>query len=75
MTEALERSVRGKNIRIFDRLQAVRILSDGKKAHGVLCIDLQNQENPKERYVCSSARISSGRPAGRREFTGTAFIR
>lgn len=67
MTEALERSVRGKDIRIFDRMQAVRILSDGKKAYGVLCIDLQNQENPKERYVCffcTNIIWATGGPAG-----------
>ena len=42
MTEALEADVRQKDIRIFDKMQAVRLLVSENTVRGVLAIDLRN---------------------------------
>lgn len=67
MTEALERSVRSKQIDIFDRMQVIRVLSDGKQAHGVLCLDLENladNEPSFTAFCCKSIVFATGGPAG-----------
>lgn len=67
MTEALERSVRAKNIPIWDGLLAIDILSDGKRAYGLLCLDLQHTDDPQQRFVavcCQSIIWATGGPAG-----------
>ena len=43
MTEALEADVRQKDIRIFDKMQAVRLLVSEDTVRGVLAIDLRNR--------------------------------
>lgn len=43
MTEALEKSVQRKNIRIFDRMQAVRLLTDNGAVKGLLALDLNRR--------------------------------
>ena len=40
MTECLQKAVKEKNIKIFDKMQVVYILSDGKRAYGIICLDL-----------------------------------
>ena len=67
MTEVLEKSVRAKGIEIYDRLQVVRILSDGKRACGLLCLDLSRLEEPEGRFVafrCRNILYATGGPAG-----------
>lgn len=43
MTEALEKSVQRKNIRIFDRMQAVRLLTEDGAVKGLLALDLRGR--------------------------------
>lgn len=67
MTECLERSVREKEIRIFDKTQVIRVLSDGKKVLGLLCLDLDRADEEKERFVlfaCENVIYATGGPAG-----------
>lgn len=67
MTECLEASVRGKGIRIFDKMQVIRVLSDGKRVCGLLCLDLDMAGDEKERYVlfqCENVIYATGGPAG-----------
>lgn len=67
MTEALERSVREKGIEILDRLQVIRVLSDGSRVFGLLCLDLDHQEDPEKRFVgccCTNIVYAVGGPAG-----------
>lgn len=67
MTEALENSVRSHGIRIFDRLQAIQLLTHEQKVHGLLCIDLANAEDETKRYIafrCADIVWATGGPAG-----------
>lgn len=43
MTEALENSVSRKNIRIFDQMQAVRLLTENGAVKGLLALDLRRR--------------------------------
>ena len=45
MTEALEKSVKEKKIEIKDGLQAVKLLTDGGRVIGVICLDLNRDCN------------------------------
>jgi succinate dehydrogenase/fumarate reductase flavoprotein subunit len=66
MTEALEARVKAKGVRIFDRMQIVRLLTEGGKAAGLVCLDLENQEDPKRRFVVFLSPhiiLSTGGPA------------
>lgn len=67
MTEVLEQSVREKGIEIFDRMLVIRILSDGKRACGLLCLDLAAQGEPGHRFAafcCKNIVFATGGPAG-----------
>lgn len=67
MTEALERSVRAKGIPILDGLLVIDILSDGGKAHGLLCLDLRHTDDPQKRFAavcCQNIIWATGGPAG-----------
>lgn len=67
MTKCLENSVKQKNIKIFDRLQVIKILTDGNKLLGLLCLDVQNAQDPNRRYVafnCKNVIYAAGGPAG-----------
>lgn len=67
MTVALERAVRAKGIGIFDRMQAVRILSDGKQVYGLLCLNLDHVSDSERRFVafcCKNIVFATGGPAG-----------
>lgn len=67
MTECLEKTVREKEIRIFNKTQVIRILSDGKKVLGLLCLNLERAENKKERFIlfaCENVIYATGGPAG-----------
>jgi len=67
MTECLERAVNQKNIKIFDKLQVIKVLTDGDTLRGILCLNLQNTEDPNQRYVafnCKNVIYATGGPAG-----------
>lgn len=67
MTVALERAVRAKKIDIYDRMQVVRILSDGERIYGLLCLDLDHQDDPELRFAafcCRNIVFATGGPAG-----------
>lgn len=67
MTVALERAVRDKSIEIFDHLLVIRILSDGGKVFGLLCLDLAHHDDPDRRFVafcCRNIVFAVGGPAG-----------
>lgn len=67
MTERLEESVRNKNIQIFDKMQVIKILSDGKKVYGLLCLDLNCPGEEERRFVlfsCKNLVFATGGPAG-----------
>ncbi|MDR0387075.1 MAG: FAD-binding protein [Treponema sp.] len=51
MTEALEAQVKAKGIRIFDKMMILRVLTDQGRAAGLLCLDLDAQEDPLRRFV------------------------
>ncbi len=67
MTECLEASVKSKNIRIFDQMQVIRILSDGKRAFGLLCLNTACVHEPGNAFVlfnCKNIIYATGGPAG-----------
>lgn len=67
MTECLERAVGEKGIRIFNKTQVIRVLSDGKKVLGLLCLDLERAGDEKERFIlfaCENVIYATGGPAG-----------
>ena len=67
MTECLQAAVEAKGIRVFDRMQAVRILSDGQRVFGLLCLDLSREREPHEAFVlfnCVNIVYATGGPAG-----------
>ncbi|WP_313155510.1 FAD-binding protein [Lacrimispora sp.] len=67
MTECLEQAVREKNIKIFDRMQVIKILSDGERAYGLLCLDLSCPDDEERRFVlfsCKNIVFATGGPAG-----------
>lgn len=67
MTEALERSVREKGVRIYDGMQAICLLSDQHRVYGVLCIDLDHLDEPDHRFAAFCAKnvvLATGGPAG-----------
>lgn len=62
MTECLEKSVKDKEIAIFDGYQVVSILVNDKKIQGLLCLDLKTRE-----FVainCTNVIYATGGPAG-----------
>lgn len=62
MTEALERAVREKGIPVYDHCQVIRILTDGGKVYGILCLDKEQGD-----YVvikCVNLVYATGGPAG-----------
>lgn len=66
MTACLEKQVKGRNIRIFDKTQVIRVLSSGKQVLGLLCLDLTAQK-PEECFIvfhCKNVVWATGGPAG-----------
>lgn len=66
MTECLEKSVRSKNIRIYDKLQCIRLLTNRQKSYGLMCIRTDTAV-PDERYIvfnCKNVIYATGGPAG-----------
>ncbi len=67
MTECLQASVEAKNIGVFDKMQVVKVLSDGKRVHGLLCLDLEKEKEYREAFVlfnCQNVVYATGGPAG-----------
>ncbi len=67
MTECLQASVEKKGIRVFDKMQVVRVLGDGKRTYGLLCLDLAKEQAPETAFVlfdCKSVVYATGGPAG-----------
>lgn len=67
MTECLERAVRADGVPILDKLQVIRILSDGREAAGLLCLDTAAADRPEDRFVlirCKNIVWATGGPAG-----------
>ena len=67
MTEKLQASVAAKGIAVFDRMQVVRILADGNRAHGLLCLDLDAARDGEAKFAafnCNSIVYATGGPAG-----------
>lgn len=66
MTEKLEESVFRKNIPIYDRMQAVRILTENNVVRGVLALDL-NRLSDSDRgltvFLCNQVILATGGPA------------
>ncbi len=66
MTECLQKSVADKNIKVFDGMQAVKILTDKGVCKGLLCID-KNAVSEDRRFVIFNAVnviMATGGPAG-----------
>lgn len=67
MTECLQRAVEKKGIRVFDRMQVVRILGDGKQTFGLMCLDLDKAKEAGDAFVlfnCKNIIYATGGPAG-----------
>jgi len=65
MVRALEKEANDLGIEFRNQLQVIKILSDGKKCHGLLCLDNTSQD--KTRFVAIKARnvvYATGGPAG-----------
>ena len=67
MTEALERSVKAKGIKIFDGYQVISILTGEGKLNGLLCLDLNCTDSKSGRFAafnCKNVIYATGGPAG-----------
>ncbi|MGN0994820.1 MAG: FAD-binding protein [Butyricicoccus sp.] len=67
MTEALERSVRRKGIRIFDRMLAARLLVEDGEIFGLIAVDLTRTGEPDHGLTLFAAPhviLATGGPAG-----------
>jgi len=67
MTEALEKSVLGKGVRLFDNMMAVKFLVQGNRLRGVLALDLARLDGPGfglALFCVNSAVLATGGPAG-----------
>lgn len=66
MTEKLETAVQAKGVPMLDKTQVIRILSDGKKVLGLLCLNTAGQTE-EDRFVlvrCRNVVYATGGPAG-----------
>lgn len=67
MTEALERSVRSKNVRIFDQMLAAHLLVTDGRITGLIAIDLTRVREPNHGLTLFAAPhiiLATGGPAG-----------
>jgi len=67
MTECLQASVESKHIRVFDRMQVVRVLTGGSGLSGLLCLDLNRAQTTADAFVlfnCVNVIYATGGPAG-----------
>lgn len=67
MTECLQAAVEAKGIKVFDAMQVVKVLGDGKRVHGLLCLDLKKARDTWDAFVlfcCQNVVYATGGPAG-----------
>ena len=65
MTEALERSVKEKQILILDQMQAIQILTYMNQVKGILCLDKSIHSEPAYKIIwCKNVILATGGPAG-----------
>lgn len=65
MTEALERSVKEKQILILDQMQAIQILTYMNQVKGILCLDKNIHNEPAYKIIwCKNVILATGGPAG-----------
>lgn len=66
MTERLEEAVQAKGIPMLDHTQVIKILSDGKRVYGLLCLntDAQTEEEQFVIVRCKNVIYATGGPAG-----------
>ncbi len=67
MTEQLEKAVIEKNIKIFNKMQVVKILVKNEKAYGIVCINTDSKTKCEERFVCFNCEniiYATGGPSG-----------
>ena len=65
MTEALERSVKEKQILILDQMQAIQILTYMNQVKGLLCLDKNIHSEPAYKIIwCKNVILATGGPAG-----------
>lgn len=65
MTEALERSVKEKQILILDQMQAIQILTYMNQVKGILCLDKNIHSKPAYKIIwCKNVILATGGPAG-----------
>ena len=66
MTEVLEASAQDKGIPLLNHAQVIRVLSDGKKVYGLLCLDTDGR-GAEDRFIlirCKNVVFATGGPAG-----------
>ncbi|MCL1855469.1 MAG: FAD-binding protein [Clostridia bacterium] len=66
MTECLQAAVQSKGIRIFDKMQVVKVLGDDKRIYGLLCLDLSEERDPHRAFAlfnCANIIYATGGPA------------
>lgn len=65
MTEALERSVKEKQILILDQMQAIQILTYMNQVKGILCLVKNIHSEPAYKIIwCKNVILATGGPAG-----------
>lgn len=65
MTEALERSVKEKQILILDQMQAIQILTYMNQVKGILCLDKNIHSEPAYKIIwCKNVILATGGPVG-----------
>ena len=65
MTEALEKAVKEKEIRILDKMQVIKLLTFEGRIKGVLCLDKKEKEEPSYVLIwCENVILATGGPAG-----------
>jgi len=66
MTERLQAAVEAKGVRVCDGMQAVKVLSDGARAYGLLCLDLAARDLRRSfaLFNCRNIVYATGGPAG-----------
>lgn len=67
MTEALQHDAAERNIPVWNKLQALRVLTHAGRVAGLLCLDRAHQEDPEKRFVaiaCTNIILATGGPAG-----------
>ena len=64
MTEALEKDAEARGVAFIDKLQVIKILSDSKKAYGLLCLDITDSGNQYVLIEAENIVFATGGPAG-----------